>query len=187
MTPKRTDAPCREDGCAGRRYGNQSRCWRHLLARKKARKEERDARKLARKLGSKKHLEKTRKALHAKCWTLMSVVVRRTGCDAGGYGLCFTCGVRKHWKDLQAGHRHHRRLDFDFRNVHPQCPRCNMKESRGGLNGNLGEYEHRLIEMHGIEWAKKLTFDANTHPGYAHSELLVIHADLAARAAAFTT
>lgn len=44
-------------------------------------------------------------------------------------GVCFTCGVQKPWKQMQAGHyisRSSLALRFDERNVHCQCMPCNV-------------------------------------------------------------
>lgn len=71
-----------------------------------------------------------------------------------------------HWKLLHCGHHFHRRLDFDLRNLKPQCPRCNK-----WLHGNLSRYTERLIEDNGLEWYRKLRLDANTHPGYKEKDL----------------
>lgn len=42
---------------------------------------------------------------------------------------CITCEVRRHYKDMDAGHflsRQYMATRFDERNVHAQCPRCNQ-------------------------------------------------------------
>lgn len=108
----------------------------------------------------------------------MSLVVRKTDLDSDGYGICFTCGAKKHYTELQAGHRYHRALDYDFRNVRKQCKLCNGKPVHGGKSGNLGEYELRLCALYGHEWCKKLKLDANTHPGYTLAEVMAVYYDL---------
>lgn len=173
--------PCKIPSCSSKRYANLSICRTHYWEKEKLKREEKAKKKLERKIKTKKYQESETKKWHKKCWKLMSELVRRTGVDQEGFDLCYTCDAKFHWKQLQAGHRHHRRLDFDTRNIHKQCWRCNGKQSRGGLSGNLGEYEHRLIKEHGFEWAAKLKLDANTHPGYQLHELKIIHADLKER------
>lgn len=69
-------------------------------------------------------------------------------------------------KESQQGHRHHGKLDFDRRNINLQCVRCNKY-----LSGNLGNYERRQIEEHGIKWVKRLEIDAARHPGYSINDL----------------
>lgn len=173
MTPTK---PCKATGCPKRRYGTAGHCYSHYRERERIKRQERAARKLERRLGSKKHQESERKKWHRKTWVLMSEWVRRKGADSFGMVTCFTCPNRFHWKKMQAGHRHHRTLDFDARNIHPQCWTCNGKQSMGGKSGNLGEYEHRLALEHGIEWCAKLKLDAGTHLGYTIGEIKAIHA-----------
>ena len=76
-----------------------------------------------------------------KLWKVFSEYIRRRD-----LGRCFTCGVIKAWKDMQAGHYIHGSesskyspLFFNESNVHCQCPQCNSWKS-----GNLTEYAYRL-------------------------------------------
>jgi len=57
-------------------------------------------------------------------------------------------------------------LDFDPLNIHPQCPRCNLR-----LHGNLGAYSERLIEEHGPNAIKRLRLKANEVHVYSIPEL----------------
>ena len=77
--------------------------------------------------------------LHKKCWQIFSQYIRRKE-----RGVCFSCGVRKDWKEMDAGHFRHGRLDYDTRNIHCQCTRCNRF-----LHGNLGVYAEKLVETYG--------------------------------------
>ena len=95
---------------------------------------------------------KSKKALHKKAWKLWSVWVRTR---QGEYPLCYTCGRQHHWKALDAGHFIHGRLDFDERNIKPQCSYCNRH-----LHGNLGEYALRLVAELGEDGVKKLKADS---------------------------
>jgi len=85
--------------------------------------------------------EVSRKKLHAGCWKLVSEIVRKSRIIKYGVALCYTCGKKLHWKDLQCGHYSHSGndcwslLDFYFDNLRPQCARCNKY-----LDGNLGVY-----------------------------------------------
>lgn len=91
-----------------------------------------------------KHISK--KALHKKAWKLFSEYIRRSS-----GGVCFTCGVRKDWKELDASHYIHNKLDFDEVNIHACCSRCNRF-----LHGNLGIYAERLIAEYGEEAIMRL-------------------------------
>jgi len=85
---------------------------------------------------------------------------------------CFTCGSK--WWTMNAGHRHHGKLSFDFRNIHCQCVHCNLY-----LSGNLWTYERNLIEKYWMEWTKQLERDAwKKWDGYSIEELEVIIKEL---------
>lgn len=79
------------------------------------------------------------KNLKKSIWSLFSEWVRRNE-----KGICWTCGDKKHWKEMQAGHYIHNKLDFDPINVHCQCVRCNHF-----LSGNLGVYGEKMIKTYG--------------------------------------
>lgn len=99
--------------------------------------------------------KKTFKTLHKKCWQLISFIVRIKDAK-NGKNSCYTCGIVKPWKELQAGHYWHGKLDFDTRNLRPQCPSCNMHKS-----GNLAVYGTKLLEENGYAWLRQLAFDAH--------------------------
>lgn len=86
--------------------------------------------------------------LHAKAWRLFSEYVRRKD-----NGVCYTCSKVDHWTRMDAGHFIHKNcLDFDPRNVHSQCTRCNRF-----LHGNLGNYAIRLTKEYGLDVVEELT------------------------------
>ncbi len=88
------------------------------------------------------------KKLKAKCWKLMSEIVRRKSLKKVGniYVFeCFTCGKRfLKWNELESGHYKHNCLDFFDRNIHAQCTECNCF-----LHGNLGKYAVALEQKYG--------------------------------------
>ena len=96
----------------------------------------------------------------------MSEVVRREGSNDNGFQRCYSCQKMFPWKELQAGHRWHDKLDFDFDNIKPQCVKCNKY-----LHGNLGEYERHLIEEYGLEFAQELKKKADRYILYTYKEL----------------
>jgi len=98
--------------------------------------------------------KKNFKTLHNKCWKLMSFIVRNLGAREGKND-CYTCQKWLPIAELQAGHHFHDKLDFDFRNLRPQCQRCNKY-----LHGNLAIYAERLIDENGKDWYKQLRHDA---------------------------
>ena len=84
-----------------------------------------------------KHL--SLKALHKRAWKLQSEYIRRIS------GRCFTCGVKKPWKELDLGHYIHlNALDFDIINLAAQCTYCNRWK-----HGNSGIFAERLIAEYG--------------------------------------
>ena len=171
MKPK----PCKK--CGGKRLPKGTLCYKCFLAqRKEARlkwmvreKASRARRRLIARKQAKTtaHLNSYR-YLHKKAWTAFSVAVRQDGMNSEGFNRCYTCGIKKHWKELHASHFWHRRLDFDKRNVKPCCPQCNTFKS-----GNLAPYAVKLTEELGVEGMKQLQLEANTKV-YTCEELRLI-------------
>ena len=91
-----------------------------------------------------------------------------------GYARCFTCGTRKHWKQLQAGHfqsraKYSTRWDED--NVRPQCPKCNIQnggqqyvfgqnlnKEREGLADEIVQKGHTLCKYSDKELQEKIDY-----------------------------
>jgi hypothetical protein len=88
-------------------------------------------------------MSKSIDTLKKEAWKLMSEFVRRRD-----KGVCCTCGDKRSWKEQNAGHFIHGKLDFEFLNVHCQCVRCNK-----WLHGNLCYYGGFIVKTYG---AKKL-------------------------------
>lgn len=87
--------------------------------------------------------------LKRKLWKEFSLYIRRREADADGCTRCFTCGVRKHYTELDAGHYIPKsvggaNLYFSEHNVHAQCTACNRFR-----HGNLHVYALRLQEKYG--------------------------------------
>lgn len=122
------------------------------LSRKQKLKERKERKKL-------KHLmsQVGRKKLKKKAETLFHLWIRRKATRETGSAQCYSCYALKPFSELEAGHRHHNRLDLDERNLKVQCTRCNHY-----LSGNAGEYERHLIEDYGLAWAQQLKKDADT-------------------------
>lgn len=69
-------------------------------------------------------------------------------------GKCFTCGVVKDYREMDAGHfisRRHNITRWNEQNVQAQCTYCNRFQ-----HGNLAEYTVRLQNKYGIEAVRKL-------------------------------
>jgi len=159
--------------CDKPRYANQSLCYFHFREHEKAKKEEKARLKKERHESTKGFKESIRKTLHKKAWKLMSEWIRRKDANLDGYNECYTCGHIKHYKEMNAGHFKHDRLDFDLRNLKCQCVNCNQHNS-----GRLDVYAEHLIRDYGLEWFNKLVQDAWSHKGYSVEDLTAIIEDL---------
>ena len=84
--------------------------------------------------------------LKAKVWKVFSEYVRRSAADRNGMVICFACGAIKHWKEMNASHLFHGKLDSDPLNVQPCCVGCNKYK-----HGNLGAYTANFIKKYGID------------------------------------
>ena len=104
---------------------------------------------------TKKYLKKIAKTWKQKAWEKFSELVRRKA-----KGVCFTCGVVNRWQDCDASHFRHDRLDFDIRNIHCCCQKCNRF-----MHGNLGNYALALMEEIGIKGINQLNRDATLELG----------------------
>lgn len=86
--------------------------------------------------------------LKTKLWKIISEYIRRKYSDELGMVSCVTCGTRKHWKELQAGHfipsAQGNSTRWIEENIHPQCMRCNCN-----LGGNGEEYYPFMIKTYG--------------------------------------
>ena len=91
----------------------------------------------------------------------MSEWIRRKDANLDGYVECYTCASIKNWKEMNAGHFKHDKLDFDERNLKPQCVTCNKYYS-----GRLDIYASRLIRENGWEWFQMLEIDAQLYNKY---------------------
>lgn len=81
-----------------------------------------------------------------KLWEIFSQYIRQRD-----KGVCFTCGLKKHWKEMQAGHfftaaNCGAELYFHEKNVHCQCYRCNIN-----LGGNWATYQEKFVKLYGKE------------------------------------
>lgn len=109
---------------------------------------------------------KSIKSLHKKAWSLWSLWIRSKDADFAGFTKCYTCGQAKHYKEMNAGHYIHNRLDFDIRNIKVQCVKCNQY-----FSGRLDNYTLNLIRDFGLPWVHQLRKDAAQHKGYKRADL----------------
>lgn len=98
-------------------------------------------------------------------------VVRMESADVDGFASCCSCGVRKHWKELQGGHfisRVHKSTILDEMNVHPQCARCNMR------SGNVPGYFLFLVNRYGADAPGNLADRGREIKEWTREELAVL-------------
>lgn len=99
--------------------------------------------------------KKSLSKLREKLWTFTSKYVRLSAADADGYCSCVTCGLVRHWKEMQAGHfiakAQGNATAWDLRNIHVQCYRCNIN-----LGGNGAEYYPFMIATYGQDVVDEL-------------------------------
>ncbi len=98
--------------------------------------------------------------LKKKLWEVFSIYIRRRDADKNGMVSCVTCGAKKHWKDLDAGHYNPKTdglsMYFEEKNVHPQCTYCNRFR-----HGNCQPYALYLIQRYGPDILKELNWKKN--------------------------
>ena len=128
---------------------------KQLKTRKKERKEK-----------SKAFQKSEWKKWHAKCWEAQKQYLRKKWVTFQDTVECFTCFKMIPVKEIHCGHFWHGKLDFDLRNLRPQCAGCNTFR-----DGNLAQYATRLVKEQGAEWYIKLDADAHQHKGYTLEDL----------------
>jgi len=109
--------------------------------------------------------------------TLLQRKVRvKAALKEGEIITCVTCGVKKHWKEMQGGHfisrrfTNHKLLE---ENVHPQCPACN-----GPLRGNYHAYTLYMIDMYGRKYVDELLATKGETKKYNRIEIEELISDL---------
>lgn len=89
------------------------------------------------------------KRLKDTLWAWFSRYRRLLFSDKDGFVRCVTCGDRKFWKEMQAGHYIDGRTNavlFVEELVHPQCYVCNCMK-----HGNKSEYAAFMYKKYGEE------------------------------------
>lgn len=109
-----------------------------------------------------------RAGLVAKLDSVFSRYVRMRVCDESGHAECFTCGVRRHYREVDAGHfitRSKYATRWDPINVQFQCKRCNMN---GGQQFEFGLHIDRLF---GVGTAEEILIRSNRAARYSNEDL----------------
>lgn len=122
--------------------------------------------------------------LHKKLWPIFSQYIRLNE-STNGWGRCFTCGIKKPWKELQAGHFVSRRFKatlYEEMNVNSQCMACNCF-----LHGNLLIYRRKMDELYGDNNVEALERRAHQVKKWTVPELEAMIAEYKAKVETFHT
>jgi len=95
-----------------------------------------------------KKKERSLPSYKKEAWSLLSKIIRLYYADKDGYCRCVTCNVKKHWKEMQAGHfidGRNNAILFVRIGINPQCFACNIKK-----HGNKVEYFAYMLKKHGF-------------------------------------
>ena len=91
------------------------------------------------------------------CAVLLQRLVRLKAADDNGYCTCVTCGIRKHYKEMEGGHyipRKQTATKLMEENVHPQCSSCNGFGMKYGTAN--AQYAIYMLDMYGREFVENL-------------------------------
>jgi hypothetical protein len=128
--------------------------------------------------GQKKAKKPTLARLKKEMDAVFSEWIRRK--DAiNGLATCVTCGTRKPWKEMQAGHfisRVHLAVRWDEQNVHVQDARCNIF-----LSGNYVEYAIYMVENYGYSAVQDLNEQKHRSVKYSRSDYETMISDTKAK------
>lgn len=106
-----------------------------------------------------------------KLWKLVSEYVRRKDADPHtGMVECYTCGVVKHWKQVDAGHAiggRNNMVLFDLSILRPQCKSCNGP----GERGNYYVFGNKLNKENGEGWYEQKKIEARQSKKIYESDL----------------
>ena len=110
-----------------------------------------------------------RSRLVKKLDKIFSQYIRTRFVDDRGFGQCFTCGVTKHWKAVDAGHFQSRgkyATRWNELNVQFQCKRCN-----GFRGGEQYLFAKNLDIKYGDGTADNILIESNQSARYGVSDL----------------
>lgn len=161
---KKPTKPCKL--CGGKRYANLRICFKCYQAREISKRVEREQRRKERKENTKKFQKSLYKRLHKLAWEKQRKAILAPLTNFQGLVKCFTCDRLNPVAETHIGHFWHGKLDFDLRNLKPQCVVCNTHNG-----GKLAVYATRLVELYGQDWFLQLDKDAHTHQGYSIEDL----------------
>lgn len=99
-------------------------------------------------------IDSNKSDIDTKCWELCSLFWRLFYTDNNGYGFCYTCEKRVHYKEANLGHyisRAYKAVKFHEDNLRFQCVQCNKWK-----NGEPVVFRENLVDEIGEEAVRKL-------------------------------
>ena len=101
---------------------------------------------------------KTSAQLKQECYKAVQKLARLAASDDNGYCSCVSCGVTKHYKDMQGGHfipkGNSSYWALEIENVHPQCAACNMWGMKHGSAAQA--YTLFIEDMYGRAFVEEM-------------------------------
>jgi hypothetical protein len=101
---------------------------------------------------------KTSAQLKQECYKAVQKLARLAASDDNGYCSCVSCGVTKHYKDMQGGHfipkGNSSYWALEIENVHPQCAACNMWGMKHGSAAQA--YTLFMEDMYGRAFVEEM-------------------------------
>ena len=107
-----------------------------------------------------------------KAWTAFSLWIRTKDMDENGFVTCYTCGKKKHFKEMNGGHGiggRNNAVLFDERLVRVQCVGCNIWG-----RGQYQIFTRKLIGELGIEVYDEITRHSSLPVKYSIQDYLDI-------------
>jgi hypothetical protein len=108
---------------------------------------------------------------------ILQKLVRVQSADDNGYCQCVSCGVVKHWKEMQGGHfisRSKTATKITRENVHTQCRRCNAWPD----STTVLSYRDYMIERYGEDFVENLREESGKLKKWTREELNLIKENL---------
>ena len=124
----------------------------------------------------------TKSEIDAKLWELCSLFWRLYYSDNNGFGVCYTCGARKHYKEANLGHflsRAYKAVKFHKDNLRFQCVKCNKWKNglpavfRENLCDEIGEKQVKWLEKHRDDTHPTKEWMLNEIDGYKRAIKLI--------------
>lgn len=115
-----------------------------------------------------------------KLWKVFSEFIRLRDADENGMCKCFTCGLVRHWKQMDCGHgigRQHKSVKYSEKNNHAQCKRCNGFEGgkrevyKEEVDKRYGKGSWDLLELQSKQPFKWSQFEVDALTGHYKAEV----------------